>query len=68
MGQNSTAPKNSRGMPGNGLGLSIVEIIVRRLQGSCDLRSQENTGTVFHPATTEGEGYLDMRAMGISAG
>jgi len=39
--------KNSRGVPGNGLGLSIVEIIVRRLQGSCDLRSQENTGTVF---------------------
>ena len=39
--------KNSRGVPGNGLGLSIVEIIVRRLQGSCDLRSQENIGTVF---------------------
>ncbi|MDK2980417.1 MAG: two-component system, OmpR family, phosphate regulon sensor histidine kinase PhoR [Chloroflexota bacterium] len=39
--------RNSRGVPGNGLGLSIVEIIVRRLQGSCDLRSQENTGTVF---------------------
>jgi len=39
--------KNSRGVPGNGLAFSIVEIIVRRLQGSCDLRSQENTGTVF---------------------
>ncbi len=39
--------RNSRGVPGNGLGLSIVEIIVRRLQGSCDLRSQENTGTIF---------------------
>ncbi len=39
--------KNSRGVPGNGLGLSIVETIVRRLDGKCDIRSQENKGTVF---------------------
>ena len=39
--------KNSRGIPGNGLGLSIVETIVRRLGGKCDIRSQESKGTVF---------------------
>jgi two-component system OmpR family sensor kinase len=39
--------KNSRGVPGNGLGLSIVETVVRRLGGKCDIRSQESKGTVF---------------------
>lgn len=39
--------RNSRGMPGNGLGLSIVKTIVERLNGMCHIRSQEGIGTVF---------------------
>ena len=39
--------KNSRGVPGIGLGLSIVETIVRRLEGNCEIRSREGEGTVF---------------------
>ena len=39
--------KNSHGVPGNGLGLSIIETIVKRLGGKCNVRSQENKGTVF---------------------
>ncbi len=39
--------KNSRGYPGNGLGLSIVQTTVNRLNGACSIRSQEGKGTVF---------------------
>ncbi|MCD4672237.1 MAG: HAMP domain-containing histidine kinase [Anaerolineaceae bacterium] len=39
--------KNSRGIPGNGLGLSIVRIIIKRLNGECDLRSRDGRGTII---------------------
>ncbi|NMC46671.1 MAG: HAMP domain-containing histidine kinase [Chloroflexi bacterium] len=38
--------KNSRGIPGNGLGLSIVKTIVKRLNGEFNLRSKDGAGTV----------------------
>jgi two-component system OmpR family sensor kinase len=38
--------KNSRGIPGNGLGLSIVKTIVKRLNGEFTLRSKDGAGTV----------------------
>ena len=39
--------RNSRGIPGNGLGLSIVKTVIERLNGHCSIRSQEGIGTVF---------------------
>ena len=39
--------KNSRSMPGHGLGLSMVQTVVRRMSGECDLRSRDGQGTVF---------------------
>ncbi|HAF61162.1 MAG TPA: hypothetical protein DCK95_02420 [Anaerolineaceae bacterium] len=38
--------KNSRGIPGNGLGLSIVRIITKRMNGDCSIRSKDGQGTV----------------------
>ncbi|NMB62164.1 MAG: HAMP domain-containing histidine kinase [Chloroflexi bacterium] len=38
--------KNARGIPGNGLGLSIVKTIVKRLDGEFTLRSKDSAGTV----------------------
>lgn len=38
--------KNSRGIPGNGLGLSIVRVIAKRMNGDCSIRSKNGQGTV----------------------
>lgn len=38
--------KNSRGIPGYGLGLSIVKTILKRLEGEFAIRSKEGAGTV----------------------
>ncbi len=38
--------RNSRGIPGNGLGLSIVRVIARRMNGECSIRSKDGQGTV----------------------
>ena len=38
--------RNSRGIPGYGLGLSIVKTIMRRLEGEFAIRSKEGAGTV----------------------
>jgi len=38
--------KNSRGIPGYGLGLSIVKTIMKRLEGEFVIRSKEDAGTV----------------------
>lgn len=39
--------KNSRGCPGSGLGLALVQAIVARHQGEISVRSQSGKGTVF---------------------
>ena len=39
--------QNARGYPGNGLGLSMVQAIIMRLGGDCDLRSRDGEGTVL---------------------
>lgn len=38
--------RNSRGIPGNGLGLSIVRVIAKRMNGECSIRSKDGQGTV----------------------
>ncbi|MBN1266435.1 MAG: HAMP domain-containing histidine kinase [Anaerolineales bacterium] len=39
--------QNVRAFPGNGLGLSMVQVIVSRLNGNCELRSRDGEGTVL---------------------
>lgn len=40
--------KQARGIPGSGLGLSLVRVIVEQHQGTVGLRSRPLEGTVFH--------------------
>ena len=39
--------KNSRGIPGSGLGLSMVRTIINRHKGEVSVRSQNGKGTEF---------------------
>jgi len=39
--------KGARGIPGSGLGLSLVQAIIRRHEGNLSVRSQLNKGTIF---------------------
>lgn len=39
--------KGARGIPGSGLGLSLVQAIIRRHEGSVAVRSQINKGTII---------------------
>lgn len=39
--------KAARGIPGSGIGLALVQAIIRRHQGSVSIRSRAGTGSVF---------------------
>ncbi|HKJ28366.1 MAG TPA: sensor histidine kinase, partial [Anaerolineales bacterium] len=39
--------KGARGIPGSGLGLSLVQAIIRRHNGTISVRSQLERGTIF---------------------